>query len=186
MLPLAGRPPPAGGISRGGVVGGNTNQQVVAPRDVQTNPRWYSTFWMCVYIYITVTCHVPLFSLAWSLVTEYTALELDDTSARVIDYAVSCIDAHLYVFFAVLVMLLHRMICGRRLWTRFAGRTVVVVDSTVNYKLLRAFGSKLGALAFPFTAFRVTGQRLCDCVEGCIWVLRRHCISGIRGGRLVA
>jgi len=113
---------------------------------------------MCVYIYITVTCHVPLFSLAWSLVTEYTALELDDTSARVIDYAVSCIDAHLYVFFAVLVMLLHRMICGRRLWTRFAGRTVVVVDSTVNYKLLRAFGSKLGALAFPFTAFRVTGQ----------------------------
>jgi len=120
---------------------------------------WYSTFWMCFYVYVTVSFHVPLFSMFWSrYIAQKTELDEDDVPFQIIDYIFAHIDAHFYVFLAVLLMLLHRLICGRRLWTRFTARTLVIVDSTMNYKLLRAYGSKLGALAFPFTGFKVAGQ----------------------------
>lgn len=119
---------------------------------------WYSIFWLWVYIYVTVTFQVPIFSLAWSLAFEYSGLDLPEPFISIIDYAVAHVDAHFYVWFAVLFMLCHRVLCGRRVWTRFGTRSLVVVDCTVNYKLLRAFGSKLGALSFPFAAFKVTGQ----------------------------
>merc|ERR1712070_421894 len=47
---------------------------------------------------------------------------------------------------------------GRRLWTRYTGRGLVIVDSTVNYKLLRAYTSKLKSLAYRFQNFGVSGQ----------------------------
>jgi hypothetical protein len=127
---------------------------------------WYSTFLMCAYVYITVTFGVPIFSAIWRYGVLETVFEDDDDSSRVglqiATFAVGHLDAHLYVFLAVLMALLHRVIAGRRLWTRFTARTFVVVDCTVNYKLLRAFGSKLGSLAFPFTAFKVAGQNAED------------------------
>mmetsp|Transcript_112402 Transcript_112402/g.357267 ORF Transcript_112402/g.357267 Transcript_112402/m.357267 type:complete len:1621 (+) Transcript_112402:48-4910(+) len=119
---------------------------------------WYCTFLMCTYVYVTVTFHVPLFSSLWSMLAGYLGMEGDSDAAVLIKYIVGHLDAHLYVFLAVLLAVAHRFVCGRRLWTRFTARTFVVVDCTVNYKLLRAYGSKLGALAFPFTGFSVVGQ----------------------------
>ena len=59
----------------------------------------------------------------------------------------------------------HQCICsalrwwnGRRLITRYTGRCLVIVDSTMNYKLIRAYCSKLRALAWRFTTFGVAGQ----------------------------
>jgi hypothetical protein len=44
------------------------------------------------------------------------------------------------------------------LWTRYTGRGLVIVESTVNYKLLRAYTSKLKSLAYRFQNFGVSGQ----------------------------
>lgn len=71
---------------------------------------WYSIFWMCFYVYVSVTLHVPIFSLVWSLIVEHADLDLGDDVHQVIDYAVSHIDAHLYVFLAVLLALVHRLV----------------------------------------------------------------------------
>eukprot|EP00933_Yihiella_yeosuensis_P051705 TRINITY_DN49696_c0_g1_i1.p1 TRINITY_DN49696_c0_g1~~TRINITY_DN49696_c0_g1_i1.p1 ORF type:complete len:798 (+),score=136.65 TRINITY_DN49696_c0_g1_i1:335-2395(+) len=77
-------------------------------------------------------------------------------------YFVALVDALFYVFLAAITASVHRLFTNRRMWTRYTARTVVIVDSTVNYKLLRAYVSKLRALAYRFTAFAVAGQNGVD------------------------
>merc|ERR1711988_2100251 len=73
-------------------------------------------------------------------------------------YVFAHLDAWIYVFLGAILTSIHRLWTGRRLWTRYAGRGLVIVDSTVNYKLLRAYTSKLKSLAYRFQNFGVSGQ----------------------------
>jgi len=114
---------------------------------------YWATFWVAIYIYASVSAGMPLISTVWAA-----------TGRREVPVWVPrVLDAHLYVFLAAIVCVIHRVATGRRLWTRFCSRTVVVVDvSTMNYKLLRAYITKLRALAFRFTTFSVLGQNPTD------------------------
>jgi hypothetical protein len=47
-------------------------------------------------------------------------------------------------------------------WARFTTRTLLLVESTVNYKLLRAYASKLLALSWRFATMSVVGQNGSD------------------------
>ena len=66
-------------------------------------------------------------------------------------------DVDIYVFLEAIIATGLRWLAVRRLWTRYTNRGIVIVDSTVNYKLLRAYTSKLKALAYSFTTFGVSG-----------------------------
>eukprot|EP00930_Biecheleria_cincta_P085508 TRINITY_DN7489_c0_g1_i1.p1 TRINITY_DN7489_c0_g1~~TRINITY_DN7489_c0_g1_i1.p1 ORF type:complete len:1920 (+),score=339.39 TRINITY_DN7489_c0_g1_i1:80-5761(+) len=125
-------------------------------------PYW-STFLPAIYILITVTAGFPVISGTWSLIGEHLAeLDLDSAGFLVPKYFAAFLDAVLYCCLAAVFATVHRFFTGRRLWTRYTARTVVIVESTANYKLLRAYLSKLRALAWRFTAFGVAGQNGAD------------------------
>ncbi|CAK0825983.1 unnamed protein product [Prorocentrum cordatum] len=113
-----------------------------------------------VYVYITVTLGYPLFSAAWGHIGDIATFDdyPDEWWWVAISYIAAHLDAHLYVFMGACLATAHRLCTGRRLFVRYSGKTLVIVDCTVNYKLLRAYVSKLRALAFRFTTFGVLGQ----------------------------
>ncbi|CAE8632749.1 unnamed protein product [Polarella glacialis] len=116
-----------------------------------------------VYVYVTVTAGVPLVSALWVYLGKPHILrdfDMQEDSGWLIaiKHVLAFVDSTIYVFMGAIVATIHRGLTGRRLWTRYCARTLVIVDSTVNYKLLRAFVSKLRALAFRFTTFGVAGQ----------------------------
>eukprot|EP00930_Biecheleria_cincta_P085510 TRINITY_DN7489_c0_g1_i3.p1 TRINITY_DN7489_c0_g1~~TRINITY_DN7489_c0_g1_i3.p1 ORF type:complete len:1587 (+),score=291.03 TRINITY_DN7489_c0_g1_i3:80-4762(+) len=125
-------------------------------------PYW-STFLPAIYIIVTVNAGFPVISGTWSLIGEHLAeLDLDSAAYQVPKYITAFLDSILYCCLAAFFATAHRFFTGRRLWTRFTARTVVIVDTTANYKLLRAYISKLRALAWRFTAFGVAGQNAAD------------------------
>jgi len=114
---------------------------------------YWATFWGAVYVYITVTAGIPIVSAIWGVA------KLPESVLWLPHF----LDANIYVFLAALICLIHRMFTGRRLLTRFCARTLVIVDAnTMNYKLLRAYISKLRALAYRFSTFSVLGQNGTD------------------------
>lgn len=125
-------------------------------------PYW-STFLPAMYIIITVTAGFPVITGTWSLIGEHLAeLDLDSAGFLVPKYFAAFLDSILYCCLAAVFATVHRVFTGRRAWTRYTARTVVIVESTANYKLLRAYLSKLRALAWRFTAFGVAGQNGAD------------------------
>lgn len=117
---------------------------------------WLALLLGAVYVYVTVTMGKPLVSGSCESLVAFVGLETDLGIA--LGYVLRHLDAWLYVFLAALLATLHRLLTGRRPWTWYTGRTLVIAESTVNYKLLRAFASKLRSLAFRFNAFGVCGQ----------------------------
>jgi len=118
---------------------------------------YWATAFGALYVYVTVVGGVPPISTFWGLSLEVVEIEGDP------DWVPRVADATIYVFLPALISLVHRVLTGRRLWTRFCSRTVVIVDSsTMNYKLLRAYLTKLRSLAFRFTTFGVLGQNPTD------------------------
>jgi hypothetical protein len=85
-------------------------------------------------------------------------MEEDETLSIAMHYVFAHLDAWIYVFLGAILCSIHRLWTGRRLWTRYTGRGLVIVESTVNYKLLRAYTSKLKSLAYRFQNFGVSGQ----------------------------
>merc|ERR1712194_451151 len=77
-------------------------------------------------------------------------------------YVTRMADAFIYIFNPVLVAIIHRQCTGRRRWARFTTRTLCIVESTANYKLLRAYTSKLLALTWRFATMSVVGQNGTD------------------------
>jgi hypothetical protein len=123
---------------------------------------YVSTVVSAVYIYLAVTLGVPLLKTIWRL-----ALDVIDpnryaawwTESLIAGYTRAHLDAHLYVFlFAYFVATMHRKFTGRRIHAR----TIVIAETTANYKLLRAYVSKLKALSFGITSFGVAGQNPMD------------------------
>jgi len=123
---------------------------------------WYATFLVCLYVYITVTLGYPLVTGIEGRVKGSLGEPIDEGADVISHYLLAHFDANIYVFLAAIFATAHRWLTGRRLWTRYTNRTIVIVDSTVNYKLLRAYVSKLKALAFRFTTFGVAGQNPLD------------------------
>jgi len=124
---------------------------------------YWSIVLAALYVYVTVTAGVPLVSSLWAYLGKphvLRAYDLQEDSGWIIaiKYLLAFADSTIYVFMGAIVATIHRWCTGRRLWTRYCARTLVIVDTTVNYKLLRAFVSKLRALAFRFTTFGVAGQ----------------------------
>jgi len=118
---------------------------------------YWATFLGALYVLVSVTFGVPVITTIWTHVGK--VVDLEDVPIEV----PHAVDALIYVFLAALISIVHRLLTGRRLWTRFTSRTVVIVEaSTANYKLLRAYVSKLRALAFRFTTFTVMGQNGTD------------------------
>jgi hypothetical protein len=123
---------------------------------------WFGLLLSAIYVYITVTIGFPVFSGVWGRVVVAAELDDDEWYVVLLDYLIAHIDAHLYVFMGAILMTVHRLMTGRRLFTRFCARSLVIVESTVNYKLLRSYVSKLRALSFRFTTFGVAGQNATD------------------------
>ncbi|CAE8615543.1 unnamed protein product [Polarella glacialis] len=124
---------------------------------------YWSIVIAAVYVYVTVTAGVPLVSALWAHLGKPHVLRAFDMQEEsgwliAIKHVLAFVDSTIYVFMGAIVATIHRGLTGRRLWTRYCARTLVIVDTTVNYKLLRAFVSKLRALAFRFTTFGVAGQ----------------------------
>ncbi|CAK0811935.1 unnamed protein product [Prorocentrum cordatum] len=121
---------------------------------------WYSLLLSAVYVYVTVTIGYPLISSTWARMRDTAALDEneDEWWWVVLEYVAAHLDAHLYVFMGACLATAHRVCSGRRLFVRYSAKMLVIVDCTVNYKLLRAYVSKLRALAFRFTTFGVAGQ----------------------------
>jgi len=72
-------------------------------------------------------------------------------------------DALVYIFLGIMIMMIHRFVTGRRIFARFGPKTVVIIDAcTMNYKLLRAYITKMRSLAFRWTTFNVLGQNGLD------------------------
>lgn len=129
---------------------------------------YYSTIIGALYIYISVTVGYPVLTACWTFIARdlqskgFSDFAEGSTVHTALSYVVHHLDSWIYVFLAALLISAHRFLKGRRLWTRYTARTVVIVDSTVNYKLLRAYVSKLRALTFRFTTFGVAGQNGLD------------------------
>eukprot|EP00929_Paragymnodinium_shiwhaense_P114830 TRINITY_DN8334_c0_g1_i2.p1 TRINITY_DN8334_c0_g1~~TRINITY_DN8334_c0_g1_i2.p1 ORF type:complete len:1861 (+),score=397.04 TRINITY_DN8334_c0_g1_i2:77-5659(+) len=130
---------------------------------------WYSILLGAIYVYLSVTFGFPVVTGTW---TNLEAAVQEDAEGewprlyphfvKALSYVMAHVDAHIYVFLAAILASIHRWYHGRRLWTRFCNRTIVICDSTVNYKLLRSYLTKLRALAFRFTTFGVAGQNPLD------------------------
>eukprot|EP00928_Gymnodinium_smaydae_P050535 TRINITY_DN3409_c0_g1_i2.p1 TRINITY_DN3409_c0_g1~~TRINITY_DN3409_c0_g1_i2.p1 ORF type:complete len:1634 (+),score=223.44 TRINITY_DN3409_c0_g1_i2:43-4944(+) len=115
---------------------------------------YWATFWGALYVLVTVIGGIPPVTSFWLMVPGLEGVP---------SWVPRIFDALIYVFLAALISVLHRLLTGRRLWTRYTARTVVIVDTcTSNYKCLRAYVSKLRALAFRFTTFGVAGQNPTD------------------------
>jgi hypothetical protein len=123
---------------------------------------WLSTMLAAAYVYITVTVGVPLLSSIWLHVEEAIELDEEEPLSIAMHYVFAHLDAWIYVFLGAILCSIHRLWTGRRLWTRYTGRGLVIVDSTCNYKLLRAYTSKLKSLAYRFQNFGVSGQNPVD------------------------
>eukprot|EP00929_Paragymnodinium_shiwhaense_P114831 TRINITY_DN8334_c0_g2_i1.p1 TRINITY_DN8334_c0_g2~~TRINITY_DN8334_c0_g2_i1.p1 ORF type:complete len:1836 (+),score=406.87 TRINITY_DN8334_c0_g2_i1:160-5667(+) len=132
---------------------------------------WYALLVGAIYVYLTVTFGMPIASFPWSHLETFVEDDLEEDGPlpklypivqKVAAYVVAHVDAHIYVFLAAILASFHRWWTGRRLWTRFCNRTIVICESTVNYKLLRSYLSKLRALSFRFTTFGVAGQNPLD------------------------
>jgi hypothetical protein len=119
---------------------------------------WLATILAAAYVYITVTVGVPLLSSIWLHVEEAIELDEEEPLSIAMHYVFAHLDAWIYVFLGAILTSIHRLWTGRRLWTRYTGRGLVIVDCTMNYKLLRAYTSKLKSLAYRFQNFGVSGQ----------------------------
>eukprot|EP00747_Dinoflagellata_sp_TGD_P139790 gnl/TRDRNA2_/TRDRNA2_175938_c6_seq6.p1 gnl/TRDRNA2_/TRDRNA2_175938_c6~~gnl/TRDRNA2_/TRDRNA2_175938_c6_seq6.p1 ORF type:complete len:1830 (+),score=285.34 gnl/TRDRNA2_/TRDRNA2_175938_c6_seq6:718-5490(+) len=122
---------------------------------------WYTLATGAAYVIVTVTLGIPVLTTIWTHVSEAALSDVqDDMVAQMtaVSYAVAYSDSIIYVFLGAIICSVIRWWQGRRLFTRYTSRCLVIVDSTANYKLLRAYASKLRSLAFRFTTFTVMGQ----------------------------
>jgi len=133
---------------------------------VEAGHRWshhitegyWATFIPAAYVTITV---IPGFLP----VTEFGEWFSHRRDHELSEYALCLLrflDCALYVFMGIMVAMIHRKLTGRRLWARFTTRTLLLVESTVNYKVLRAYTSKLVALSYRFATISVVGQNGAD------------------------
>jgi hypothetical protein len=123
---------------------------------------YWATFLAAAYVAITV---IPGFLPATEFGTWLAHHLHEDDDYEFPEYAVwllRILDSILYIFMGIIVAMIHRMFTGRRLWARFTTRTLLLVECTVNYKLLRAYASKLVALSYRFSTISVVGQNGAD------------------------
>jgi hypothetical protein len=130
---------------------------------------YWATFLSAAYVLLTViTGFLPVTSLGtWALESAADELlgtvdELRGKKAEVAAWILRALDATIYVFLPAFIAMAHRKCTGRRVWARFTTRTLLLVESTVNYKLLRAYASKLLALSWRFATMSVVGQNGTD------------------------
>jgi len=154
------------GITRHGVpIESNTREKLLEMGTYlahKLTEGWVATLLAALYVYITVVALKPIATGIWLHVASATKLAPTDPVIVTLNYVVGFIDAHIYVFLGAILISIHRKMTGRRLITRYCARTLVIVETTTNYKLLRAYASKLRALAFRFTTFGVAGQNPVD------------------------
>jgi len=125
-------------------------------------PYW-SFIFSAAYVFITVTVgHLVVTTIWTTIVGEAKLLDEDTVGYTVSLWITRFIDATIYVFLGFIMPTFHRKCTGKRLFIRYTARAVVILDCTVNYKLLRAYISKLRALCFRMQAFSVFGQNPTD------------------------
>lgn len=133
---------------------------------VEAGHRWshhitegyFATFVPAAYVVFTV---IPGF-LPVTEFGEWLSSRFDHDLDEYMFWLLRALDCFLYVFMGIIVAMVHRKLTGRRLWARFTTRTLLLVESTVNYKLLRAYTSKLVALSYRFATISVVGQNGAD------------------------
>ncbi|KAG8467278.1 hypothetical protein KFE25_000594 [Diacronema lutheri] len=79
-----------------------------------------------------------------------------------VGFAVRAADATLFVYCGKLFTWALRLADGRPLWARHGHRSVVIVDTRTNHRLLEAFASKLFAQAYSFNGVTVHGAEGVD------------------------
>lgn len=120
---------------------------------------YWATFVPAAYVLVTVTTGYPLVTSVGKLIASSCGeAEINEPLL----WLLRGLDALIYVFLPVLVAMLHRLLTGRRVWARFTTRTLLIVESTMNYKLLRAYTSKLVSLSWRFATISVVGQNGAD------------------------
>mmetsp|Transcript_116338 Transcript_116338/g.329097 ORF Transcript_116338/g.329097 Transcript_116338/m.329097 type:complete len:718 (-) Transcript_116338:166-2319(-) len=121
---------------------------------------YWATFVPAAYVMITVTTgKVPFITLG-GLFLEAQAMSGDEFVW--LPWLLRFLDALVYVYLPVITAMVHRLCTGRRVYARFTTRTLLVTECTVNYKLLRAYVSKLMALSWRFATLTVVGQNGTD------------------------
>lgn len=121
---------------------------------------YWATFLPGIYVLLTVSIgFIPVTRLGTYVLEACTA---SDSVMEGVLWLLRIMDALVYTFLSIIVAMIHRKCTGRRVWARFTTRTLVVVESTVNYKLLRAYTSKLLALSWRFATMSVAGQNGTD------------------------
>ena len=133
---------------------------------------YWSLYMTVCYILVTVTIGWPVVSAIYknavpqqyfsecpnSSIFDFTACSTTGAILKGFTFLIYFSDAMIYCFLLAITAVILRWWTGRRLHTRFCARTVLIADSTMNYKLLRAYLSKLKSLTWRFTSFGVCGQ----------------------------
>eukprot|EP00931_Biecheleriopsis_adriatica_P112438 TRINITY_DN8706_c0_g1_i16.p1 TRINITY_DN8706_c0_g1~~TRINITY_DN8706_c0_g1_i16.p1 ORF type:complete len:1587 (+),score=310.50 TRINITY_DN8706_c0_g1_i16:111-4871(+) len=122
---------------------------------------YWATFIPAAYVLITVTAGIPPVTTVGQQIADASMGEEVILEAWLL-WLLRALDALVYTFLPIIVAVIHRKLTGRRLWMRFTTRTLLVLESTMNYKLLRAYVSKLMALSWRFATLSVVGQNGCD------------------------
>jgi len=127
-----------------------------------TEPYW-STIYSATYVYLTVTLGYLVLTTIWTnAVGEVMDWHEDSMKYIASLYVVRFADANVYVFLGMILATVYRWCTKKRLFTRYTGRGILIVDCTVNYKLLRAYVSKLRALCHRLQCFSVFAQNPLD------------------------
>lgn len=131
-----------------------------------SEPYW-SLFMTVAYILCTVTAG---FAPVHGIFAKVAGAVMDDTYEekesivwyQVVNYVTLFFDSLLYIFLCAWTAMILRAATGIRLTTRFTARTILISDSTMNYKLMRAYLSKLKALTRRFNNFGVCAHNSMD------------------------
>jgi len=121
---------------------------------------YWATFVPAAFVIITVTTGKVPFASLGDLFLEAEATV--DSEFVWLPWLLRFLDALVYVYLPVITAMVHRLCTGRRVYARFTTRTLLVTECTVNYKLLRAYVSKLMALSWRFATLTVVGQNGTD------------------------
>ena len=106
-----------------------------------------------LYVLVTVVITgAPINSLGAIFVGE------GETFYEAVHYTCVFVDAWIYILLGPIFLVFLRFWQGRYLWARYSGRSVVIVDTPMVYKLLRAYLSKMFSLAFRYALISVWGQ----------------------------
>lgn len=141
------------------------------------NEPWHALIWSGVYILVSVTLGIPVFSVIANIVVAiiraggadladgtlafsfcYPSSFLGQSPAWIVfGLIVQALDAVLYIYIGKIIAKSARLIYGRPLDARLGKRSLVIVDTPAVHQMLENFVSKLFSMSYSVVSIDVHG-----------------------------